>query len=139
MYGAWGGMVNRCHNPNNSSFARYGALGVTVCDRWRFGEGGKTGFECFLADMGERPEGKTLDRIDGEAGYGPRNCRWATRVEQVRNRRITKFFTVNGKTKPMAEWAEEYGHPSARVYFRVNYLGWPIERALTQPAGKRCR
>ena len=85
MYGAWGGMVNRCHNPKNSSFGRYGALGVTVCDRWRFGENGASGFECFLADMGERPDGHTLDRIDGQRGYAPDNCRWATIKEQRAN------------------------------------------------------
>lgn len=86
MYGSWAGMVNRCHNPNNSSFARYGARGITVCDRWRVGEDGKKGFECFLADMGERPEGMTLDRMDGEKGYSPDNCRWATNHEQRINR-----------------------------------------------------
>lgn len=85
MYGAWGAMVNRCHNPNNASFPRYGAMGVTVCDRWRFGQDGQTGFECFLSDMGERPEGKTLDRIEATGPYDPANCRWATPKEQRAN------------------------------------------------------
>lgn len=85
MYGAWAGMVNRCHNPNNASYAGYGGAGITVCDRWRNGEGHITGFELFLADMGERPEGKTLDRIDPTKGYAPENCRWATAQEQRAN------------------------------------------------------
>lgn len=86
MYGAWAGMVNRCHNPNNSSYARYGGNGTTVCDRWRSGEDGKIGFVCFLEDMGERPDGMTLDRIDPAGNYEPSNCRWATIAEQRRNR-----------------------------------------------------
>ena len=85
MYNAWAGMVNRCHNPNNSSYARYGALGVSVCTRWRYGEGGKIAFVCFLDDMGERPEGHTLDRIDPFGDYEPGNCRWATVKTQRHN------------------------------------------------------
>jgi len=79
MYGAWAGMVNRCHNPNNSSYDRYGARGIVVCDRWR------TDFAAFLADMGERPDGMTLDRIDPAGPYAPDNCRWATPTVQRQN------------------------------------------------------
>lgn len=79
MYGAWAGMVNRCHNPNNSSFERYGARGIEVCERWR------ADFGAFLADMGERPEGMTLDRIDPYGNYEPGNCRWADIITQRSN------------------------------------------------------
>lgn len=80
MYGAWNQMINRCHNPRNSSYGRYGARGVRVCERWR------DDFRNFLADMGERPEGMTLDRIDPYGDYEPSNCRWATMKQQRANR-----------------------------------------------------
>lgn len=79
MYGGWQQMILRCHDPKNSIYPRYGARGITVCQRWR------DDFQNFLADMGERPEGMTLDRIDPRGGYAPENCRWADSKTQRAN------------------------------------------------------
>lgn len=77
-------MRERCGNPNRKSYANYGGRGITVCERWRT-------FDLFLADMGERPDGATIDRVDGTRGYEPGNCRWATMAVQQRNRRSSKL------------------------------------------------
>jgi hypothetical protein len=77
-YWCWQSMIQRCTNPKRPGYHRYGGLGVTVCDRWRYGENGKTGFECFLEDMGPRPSLKhTISRHGDEGNYEPGNCEWS--------------------------------------------------------------
>lgn len=83
-YKSWDGMIQRCTNPNNPNWPDYGGRGIAVCDRWR------QSFGAFLADMGERPEDRSIDRIDVDGDYEPNNCRWATATEQANNTRRAK-------------------------------------------------
>lgn len=80
IYAIWSAMKQRCYNPDNDSYLRYGARGITVCDAWR------ESFETFYADVGDAPEGLTLDRIDNDGNYEPGNIRWATRQQQADNK-----------------------------------------------------
>lgn len=133
-YTTWAAMRNRCHAPGNSKYYMYGAKGVTVCQRWR------DSFEAFLEDMGERPEGCTIDRVDGAKGYEPGNCRWATRTEQQRNVKSNVKIAFGGDTLCISEWGEKTGIPSRTISSRLR-RGWTAEQALTIPAklGNRIR
>jgi hypothetical protein len=85
----WRTMLARCTNPKNKQYPLYGGRGITVCARW-------LDYANFLADMGSRPEGMSLDRVDNNKGYAPDNCRWATRSQQQRNKSTTRIYT-NGE------------------------------------------
>lgn len=100
-----------------------------MCDRWK-------NFENFLSDMGSRPEGMSLDRIDNDGDYEPSNCRWATNQEQFWNKRNTVKITANGRTQKLYEWARELNIDSRTIYCRL-YRGWTQDRAINTPIQKR--
>lgn len=117
-------MKERCFNTKKGSYTRYGAKGITVCERWR------VSFENFYEDMGPRPPGTSLDRIDNAGNYEPGNCRWADNATQYRNRAQTVWITYNGETKCRKDWAKQYGVDEATLAQRLA-RGWDIEKALT--------
>lgn len=122
-------MKQRCLNPNDPSYARYGGAGIAVCERW------VGSFESFLSDMGERPERMTLDRIDGSNGYRPDNCRWASAPEQIRNRKPTRRLTVFNYDRPMLDWAKDCGLSSKIIAARID-SGWSPQAAITTASRK---
>jgi hypothetical protein len=126
-YTAWAQMKQRCYNPLERNFSRYGGRGISVCERWR------DNFECFLADMESRPSSKhSIDRIDVNGNYEPGNCRWATHRVQMANRRCTRRVMFNGTLTPLTELAKEYGVNISMLSRRIE-RGWSVERALTTP------
>jgi hypothetical protein len=123
---SWSCMIHRCTNKKNIGFANYGGRGITVCDSWRK-------FDGFLRDMGWRPEGTSLDRIDPNGNYEPSNCRWASRIQQANNRRDNFILEMNGERLTLPEWARKTGIKLASLRTRIYQLGWPAEKALTSP------
>lgn len=111
------GAIDRCHNPNNESYADYGGRGITVHEQWR----GFGGFGLFFGHIGPKPSSKaTLDRIDNSRGYEPGNVRWATWVQQANNRRSSRKITWRGETHTAAEWARKLGLRRQDVANRLN-------------------
>ncbi len=124
-YVIWVGMVQRCTNPSNESFPRYGGRGITVCMRWL------ASFADFLADVGRRPSKRhSLDRKDNEKGYCPENCVWSDGKSQCRNTRRNRWLAVYGIKKTVAEWAELTGLPYGRISARI-HAGFPPEMCLS--------
>lgn len=122
-YCIWRGMIRRCHEVTNRQYKDYGGRGIKVCERWQE-------YENFLADMGRRPPGLEIDRIDNNGNYEPENCRWATPRENMRNRRCTPMLTLGSETKCLAEWSETIGVSYNTLQGRL-FRGWSVERALT--------
>ncbi len=133
-YRSWDSMKTRCLNPKCSKFAYYGGRGIRVCERW-------LNFANFLADMGERPEGKTsLDRIDPNGNYEPGNCKWATSAEQGEHRRNNIMVEAFGETKTLWRWGDDPRCAASRAtLIRRIQRGWTGEAALLTPAKTRSR
>lgn len=130
-YRIWMNMIQRCTQPTNFSYPRYGGAGITCCERW------EKSFADFYSDMGEAPHDKTLDRIDVNRGYEVSNCRWASYTEQNRNKRSNRILALGGKEMCVEDWADETGIRGATIRNRIDVLGWDVERALTVPVKKR--
>lgn len=130
MYTVWRSMIARCHNPAKDNYRYYGGKGILVCDRWR------RSFEDFLLDMGYVECGMTLDRIDGSKGYSPENCRWATMMDQARNKSSNVIVSVNGESMICADAAAKNGLKKATVWGRLR-RGWSDEDSCKPVAGNR--
>lgn len=123
-HGSFLSMKKRCNEPSHKDYKYYGGRGIKVCDRWKY-------FKNFLDDMGERPQGKTIDRINTNDGYYLENCRWATHAEQMRNR--TDSIRLNGESKTWKEWSEFTGINVLTLHSRHKKQGWSVEKTLTTP------
>jgi hypothetical protein len=121
----WENMIRRCTNLRCKLFAAYGGRGIVVSERWR-------DFRNFLADMGERPHGTTLDRIDNARGYEPGNCRWITLAAQQRNRTNNHKLTIDGQSRTLTEWAERSGVGEGTIRYRLS-RGWSAGQAVNTP------
>lgn len=125
---SWTAMKHRCLNPNAQEYARYGGRGITIDPRW------VNSFETFLEDMGMRPTPQhTLERIDNDKGYSKDNCKWATRLEQSRNRSSTLRYMYNGKEVPLREIAEKHGISFGMLLQRLTKQGLTLQEALERP------
>lgn len=130
-YGVWLTMKNRCSNPNVEKYPLYGGRGIKVCDRWL----GEDGYANFIADMGPRPKGYSIERNDQNGDYEPGNCRWASPKEQANNTRRNHVIEWKGESLTVAQWSERIGIAGTTILFRLK-KGWSVEDALTRPLRK---
>ena len=125
-YEIWCGMIKRCENAQAQHYDVYGGRGVKICRRWR------RSFAAFLADMGPRPLGRSIDRFPDKNGdYRPGNCRWATAREQAQNTRTNRMITYRGEQLCVAAWARRLGIKYALIHDRLR-RGWSVDRALEE-------
>lgn len=118
-------MKNRCNNPKDINYGNYGGRGIRVCDRW-------ASYENFRNDMGQKPNGYHLDRIDNDGNYEPVNCRWVTHSQNARNMRKSIMITWNGETKQLTDWSDHFGWPHNILSLRY-HRGWSVEKMMTTP------
>jgi len=125
-YKTWSRIKRRCLNKNDPDYIDYGGRGITICDRWM------QSYKNFLDDMGRKPsKSHSIERVDVNAGYSPDNCKWATDLEQARNKRTSINIEFKGETKPLKEWCTILGLKYTIVYQRIKVRNWPINLALT--------
>lgn len=124
-YLTWTSMLARCNNAKIRAYPDYGGRGISVCERWR-------DFANFLADMGERPRGHSLDRINNDGNYEPGNCRWATRATQNNNSRHNVTLTIGDRSMTLEAWSRESGIKQPTLSKRLA-AGWPMDLMLLAP------
>lgn len=134
-YRCYAAMLQRCLNQKSKDYPGWGGRGIRVCHRWLNGENGMHGFECFLADMGERPKRHTLHRVENDGNYEPSNCIWATGKVQGNVKRNNRVLTAQGKSMNLGEWAEHSGIASGTIAARIKG-GWSVEEAVSIPTFK---
>lgn len=127
----WEGMMRRCFNPKDKDYCYYGGRGITVCDRWR-------DVRNFAADMGEKPSGCSLDRIDYNKDYCPENCRWATAFQQAANKRSNLLIEHEGRVLHLTEWCRRLNMKVSTVKNRLN-AGMDPSLALTMPSRRQSK
>ena len=116
-YNSWAGLVQRCTNPKHPKYPLYGGRGILLAHEW-------LNFEAFLNDMGERPDGKTIDRIDNDGPYSKDNCRWSTPKDQQNNQKRTRMVTYQGKSMSLSSLSELLGLRKNTLFYRIQN-GWP--------------
>jgi len=117
-------MMDRCYLKTSHAYKNYGGRGITVCERWH-------NFENFYTDMGAKPKGMTLERINNHGAYSPDNVRWASYKDQANNRRSNVVLEFAGKRQTMQQWCDELGFKIGTVWARLN-RGWSVDRALNE-------
>lgn len=134
IYWRWRHMVARCHEVNDKSYPRYGAKGILVCDRWRWGDGEYSGFTCWLNDMGPIPfEKASIERVDNSKGYSPDNCRWASVREQANNKSTNRWVEARGQKLTIAQWARVVGIGPKTIRYRLEQGLDPEIALFTKP------
>lgn len=134
-YNSWKAMMYRCYVKESDSYYLYGARGIRVCRRWR--KWGGEGFRNFVAGMGERPLGRTLDRRDNNGNYTPKNCRWATPLQQANNNRNAKFITINGERRHLRGWSKVIGVQASVFDILSRYHGVSVRDVIVKKLSMR--
>jgi len=122
IYKTWIGIKTRCFNKNSNIYKNYGGRGISMCETWK-------DFNVFYKDMGDVPNGMSIDRIDVNGDYKKSNCKWSNHKEQSRNKRNNNFITYKGTTKCLTEWCEELNMPLNTFSNRLK-RGWSIEKTI---------
>lgn len=124
IYGIWRSMMQRCYDINSHAYDRYGGRGITVCNKWH-------DFESFYQDMGNKPKSSSLERINNDGPYSPKNVIWATSKQQANNRRSNVILEYQGRKQTMQQWSDETGLKIQTLWARLD-RGWSVEKALTE-------